>query len=309
MTTDKGPALFDAYYFEHNCGTPYGQRKDWLAAYNRIADAILRDIQPKTMLDAGCAYGYMIEVMRQRGIECWGIDISEHAIQSVNPDVQPYCRVASVLDPLPQKYDLITCFEVVEHMPPGQGEQAIANLCQFSDDIVFCSSPIDYKEATHLNVQPVEYWAEQFAIQGFFRDVDFDGSAIVSWAARYLRIHEPYHRVARRYERRFWQLFKENKDARQALLDLRFELSNTTLVKSNLQNELVEMQSQLTAMQSQLIATQNQLAATQNQLTVITQKSLKVQILDCFHLLRLLIIPPASQRERWYFVLTRKQRS
>jgi hypothetical protein len=72
MTTDKEVSLFDAYYYDHNCGVSYGKRQEWLAAYNRIADAIIRDINPKTMLDAGCAYGYMIEVMRQRGIECWG---------------------------------------------------------------------------------------------------------------------------------------------------------------------------------------------------------------------------------------------
>lgn len=28
--------------------------------------------------------------------------------------------------------------------------------------------------ASHINVQPPEYWAQLFARQGFFRDVDFD---------------------------------------------------------------------------------------------------------------------------------------
>jgi SAM-dependent methyltransferase len=321
MVTDKDPTLFDAYYFEHCCGTPYGN-KGWLVKYNRIAEAILRDIQPQTMLDAGCAYGYMIESMRQRGVDCWGIDISEHAIQSVNPDVQSFCRVASVLDPLPQRYDLITCFEVVEHMPPGQGELAIANLCRYTDDILFCSSPVDYKEATHLNVQPVEYWAEQFAVHGFFRDVDFDGSAIVAWATRYRRTAEPFHRVARRYERRFWQLLKENYDARQALVDLQNKLSQTTLAHNNLQKETqdarqtrVELQNKLNQMTLANKNLQEELAKIQAGLKsqslsqTKSQPNRKQMVLDNLHRVRLLLFPPASRREDWYMKLTGRRRS
>jgi SAM-dependent methyltransferase len=337
MTIGTSSNLFDKYYFDHNCGTPYGQRQDWLNTYNRIADLIVRDIQPGTMLDAGCAYGYMIEVMRPRGVECWGIDVSEHAIQSVHPDARQYCRTASVLDPLPQKYDLITCFEVVEHMPPGQGEQAIANLCRYTDDILFCSSPVDFKEATHLNVQPVEYWAEQFAVQGFYRDVDLDASTIVSWAARYRRSREPFHRVARSYERKFWQLLKENQDARIALVEVRYQLSQAAQVEASLRAQLTATQAQLVSLdelhsqlshavqveaslQAQLAATQAQLVsldevhsrlshAAQAQLTVLPGQpaSLGKSVKDSLHLLRVKITPPGSRRERWYEVLRRRK--
>jgi len=55
----------------------------------------------------------------------------------------------------------------------SQCDQAIANLCQASDDILFSSTPDDYREFTHVNVQPPEYWAERFALNGFVRDIDF----------------------------------------------------------------------------------------------------------------------------------------
>jgi SAM-dependent methyltransferase len=294
MATPLFPNLFDAYYYEHGCGTPYGKREDWLVKYGRIADLIARDIQPKTMLDAGCAYGYMIETMRQRGVECWGIDISEHAIQSTHPDARPYCRVASILDPLPQNYDLITCFEVVEHMPSGLGEQAIGNLCMYTDDILFCSSPVDFKEVTHLNVQPVEYWAELFAVQGFYRDVDFDASVIVSWAARYRRIKEPFHRVARQYERKFWQLLKENREARLALIELHSQLNLAD-------QERTTLLGRLTTVAAQLAAQVNQHSAQDQLIAQISQPAnLKKSIKDSIHLLRVKLTPPGSRRERWY---------
>ena len=66
-------------------------------------------------------------------------------------------------------------------------ERAIAHLCQASDDILFSSTPLDYREVTHFNVQPIEYWTYQFALHGFVRDVDFDASFITPWAVRFRR--------------------------------------------------------------------------------------------------------------------------
>jgi len=44
------------------------------------------------------------------------------------------------------------------------------------------SSPFDYREPTHVNALPTEYWAEQFARHGFVRDIGFDVSFITHWA-------------------------------------------------------------------------------------------------------------------------------
>ncbi|MCX7840707.1 MAG: class I SAM-dependent methyltransferase, partial [Anaerolineae bacterium] len=106
-------------------------------------------------------------------VEAFGIDVSEYALQQVHPDFRSYCWLASVTDPLPQKYDLIVCIEVLEHLTARDAERAIENFCQHCDDVLFSSTPHDYKEVTHRNIQPPEYWAELFARYGFFRDMDF----------------------------------------------------------------------------------------------------------------------------------------
>jgi len=168
--------------------------------------------------------GFLVEELRRRGVECYGVDISEYAIARVHPDVRPFCWVGSITEPFPQRYDLIVCIEIVEHMPAAEAEKAIANLCQHTDDILFSSTPFDYKELTHFNVQPPEYWAELFARQGFFRDVDFDASFIVPWAVRFRRKTEPLPRLVREYERRFWLLWKENVDLRELGREVRSQL-------------------------------------------------------------------------------------
>ncbi|MCS6963473.1 MAG: class I SAM-dependent methyltransferase [Thermoflexus sp.] len=213
--------FYDAYYFAHCCGRPYERSEEWLRFFGSIADRIVRDIQPRTVLDAGCAMGFLVEALRDRGVEAYGIDISKYAIERVRPDIREYCWVASVTEELDRWYDLIVCIEVLEHLTAREAEQAVANFCNHTDDILFSSTPFDYKEATHLNVQPPEYWAEAFARHGFFRDVDFDASFITPWAMRLRRCREPMHRIVRHYERRYWTLWQENLELRALALELR----------------------------------------------------------------------------------------
>ena len=224
MTT-KLSGLFDAYYFSHGCLTPYGEGPGWDAMFKQMADRITRDIQPMTVLDAGCALGLLVEALRKNDVEAYGVDLSDYAIQNAPAAVAPYCRVGSITEPFDRMYDLIVCIEVLEHMPAAEVEAAVHNLCQHTNDILFSSTPFDYKEATHFHVQPPEYWAELFSHQGFFRDVDFDASFITPWAVRWRRRTEPLHRLIRDYERRFWLLWKENTDLRQEILAARHQLS------------------------------------------------------------------------------------
>ena len=217
MTTKPTPdaqsnlaELFDANYYAQGCGAPYERSPIWLSLQNKFADHILPTIAPKSMLDAGCAIGLLVETLRGRGVDAWGIDISEYAISQVPEALKPYCRVHSVTQPFGRHFDLIVCIEVLEHMPQPQSEAAVANLCRHSDDILFSSSPDDFKEPTHFNVQPPAYWAEQFARHGFYRDVDFDASFITPWAARFRKRERSLPQLARDYERAWWTARQTN---------------------------------------------------------------------------------------------------
>lgn len=230
MSDSNSANLYNEYYYEHSCGRPYQRDDHWLGFFRPIADHIADDIQPTSVLDAGCAMGFLVEMLRERGVEAWGMDISEYAIDNVHESVKPYCWVGSVLEPLPQKYDLIVSIEVLEHLPQPESEKALVNLCQFSDDILFSSTPMDYKESTHFNVQQPEYWAELFARQGFLRDVDHDASYITQWAVRFRRKKEPLPRLVRDYERKYWMLWKENTDLRSSVAEFEGKLDHSDRV-------------------------------------------------------------------------------
>src|SRR5262245_13552849 len=118
MQASKISELYDAYYYATGCGLPCNhEEKHWPNFFGAIAERILADFKPRFILDAGCALGFLVQALRQRGAEAFGIDISQFAIGQVDPTIKPYCRVRSVTQVLPRHYDLIVCIEVLEHMP------------------------------------------------------------------------------------------------------------------------------------------------------------------------------------------------
>lgn len=264
LTVEDPTKLFNAYYYAHGCGElPYQRDPVWLEMFGQIANHIVRDIQPKSVLDAGCALGFLVEELRKKDVEAFGVDVSEFAIENVHTDIKPYCWQGTITDPFPQEYDLIVTIEVLEHMSREQGEKAVANLCSYSDDILFSSSPFDYKEATHFNVQPPEYWVSVFARHGFYRDVDFDASFITPWTIRFRKQVDPLQRIIAAYERKLWLMLQESHGQR----DLNHELSTLNQEQSAKNQEL----SDLNQTQS------NQLAAQQRELE---DKEALIQMLE-----------------------------
>jgi len=283
--------FYDAYYFQHGCGQPYERNAVWLQFFGGIAQKIVETIGPRTALDAGCAMGFLVEGLRERGVDAFGVDISEYAIGQAHESIRPYCWVGSVSAPLPQRYDMIVCIEVLEHLRQPESEAAIANFCRFSDDILFSSTPFDYREATHFNVQPPEYWADQFARHGFVRDVDFDASFITPWAVRFRQSREPQHQIIRDYERRFWLLWKENTDLRSLAVDLRNQLAAS-------EQTALALRTQITDHERERQALVEQTQTLQAQLRDFTHQP-SWRIAQLLQQLRLWLAPPATRRERW----------
>ncbi len=218
--------LYDQSYYAQHCGEAYVRSDHWAKFFGAVAERIVTTVSPKTTLDAGCAHGFLVEALVDRGVDAYGIDISEFAISQVRDDIRDRCRVHSILEPFGRKYDLITCTEVLEHLEPAEVLVAVANLCAHSDDIIFGSTPLDYREETHVNVHPPEHWVELFAEHDFVRDVDFDASFIAPWAVRFRRRRDPVARTLGGYERSLWHLMHEASERNQVVLCQMQEINN-----------------------------------------------------------------------------------
>lgn len=177
---------YNKLFYDSFCGEDYSNTELWESHFGTIADRIAEYFTPKTVLDAGCANGYLVKALRDRGIDAYGIDISSYAIESADDELRKYLNVQSLTEPLPEsfpkKFDLVVTIEVLEHMQPDDGALAIKRLCSYSDTVLFSSTPYDFDNKTHVNVQQAEYWAKQFANNSYFRNLIQPTDFITPWA-------------------------------------------------------------------------------------------------------------------------------
>jgi GT2 family glycosyltransferase/2-polyprenyl-3-methyl-5-hydroxy-6-metoxy-1,4-benzoquinol methylase len=210
--------LYDSeYYAEYDGGVSYTRSEPhWISFFAEVADNIVKKIAPTTSFDAGCAIGMLVEALRKRGVDARGIDLSSWAIDQVPEGLRPYCQVGSITEPIGGHYDLITCIEVLEHLPASEAETVIDNFCAHADSVLFSSTPDDFEDPTHLNVETTSYWAELFARRGFFRDPDHDAAYLAPQAILFRKAGGSQHLVAD-YERVLWQINKVHENHSRAL--------------------------------------------------------------------------------------------
>jgi GT2 family glycosyltransferase/2-polyprenyl-3-methyl-5-hydroxy-6-metoxy-1,4-benzoquinol methylase len=174
---EYGSEYFDTYGRLGPC-TYTRENPHWLKFFGHIADEIVRRLSPRLVLDVGCAKGFLVECLRDRGVEAYGLDVSEFAISEVRPDIKPYCWVGSVQDSISKDYNLITCIEVCEHLSEADARDAVREMTAHADSILFSSTPSDFTEPTHVNVHPIIDWLRLFAEFSFAPDQTFDAGFI-----------------------------------------------------------------------------------------------------------------------------------
>jgi SAM-dependent methyltransferase len=278
----EGPSIeFGRYYYRHDCGIPYERNEHWLGLFGKMADAIVRDLRPATVLDAGCAKGFLVEALRERGVEAWGIDVSEQAISEVDPSVREHCQVGSLTEPLPRRYDLIVCVEVLEHITAAEANAAVANLSAATDRLLLSSTPDDFGEATHLNVQPPEAWSAALAQHGLLRDTEHDVSYVTPWAGLYTRSSEPLPEMVRRYDRSWWRLRRETSQLRDSLLAAHRRLAELEEQpgenRGEMQAELDSRQEEILRLRDLLIGKDAELGATKGRLAMYEDRTKRIE--------------------------------
>lgn len=139
----------------------------------------LKQLCPKSsmrLLDVGCGVGYYLKDAIDEGFDAYGIDISEYAINNPLPEVVGKTRLGGITDiPFgPDQFDVITAFDVIEHIHPRDTEKALIELYRVlkPDGILILTTPSGFygewvKDLTHINVRPPKYWKIMFTKAGF----------------------------------------------------------------------------------------------------------------------------------------------
>jgi SAM-dependent methyltransferase len=259
--------------------------EEWRRFFLSLADRIVGIVDPRTVLDVGCARGLLVQALASKGIDATGTDISEHAVASAHDDVRDRLRVASATEPLPGRYDLVTCIEVLEHMSPVDAQVAIDNIAAATDLVLFSSSPGDHDEPTHINTRPTAQWAAWFAERGFFRRTDVDLSFLPQWAVLFERGAPTTHTLTQRYEQLLATIDSELVEKRQALLEshrrissLNEQLGRGVSDKVTEQSALVEQwQAEVLEARHQLLTTRDHVVGTEAEVTRLTRDNAKLR--------------------------------
>jgi 2-polyprenyl-6-hydroxyphenyl methylase/3-demethylubiquinone-9 3-methyltransferase len=100
----------------------------------------------KQVLDVGCGGGILSESMAQRGAQVLGIDLAEKSLQvaqlhalEANVQVDYRCvAVEALAQEKPQAFDVVTCMEMLEHVPdPASVVRACAALVKPGGHVFF----------------------------------------------------------------------------------------------------------------------------------------------------------------------------
>ncbi len=114
------------------------------------------DLNGKKVLDVGCGGGILAESIAQSGADTCGIDLSQkalkvaelHALEVGATLAYRSIAVETLVEEQPEQYDVVTCMEMLEHVPdPASVVRACAKLCKPGGTIFFSTlnrSPQSY---------------------------------------------------------------------------------------------------------------------------------------------------------------------
>ena len=114
------------------------------------------DLKGKAVLDVGCGGGILAESIAQSGADTCGIDLSEkalkvaelHALEVGAMLTYRSIAVEALAEEQPEHYDVVTCMEMLEHVPdPASVVRACAKLCKPGGTLFFSTlnrSPKSY---------------------------------------------------------------------------------------------------------------------------------------------------------------------
>jgi 2-polyprenyl-3-methyl-5-hydroxy-6-metoxy-1,4-benzoquinol methylase len=155
--------------------TKFFTGREWLRGRSREMTKHL-DVMygtPQHTLDVGAGIGDFTAAWLKRGVDAYALEGSKECLSKI---VIPRERmiIADLRFPInlpvnvPQKYDLITCWEVAEHIEREYVVPFIQNLAKFvEDDGVLAMSICTLAGRYHCTVRELPWWLSHFKAAGF----------------------------------------------------------------------------------------------------------------------------------------------
>jgi len=163
------------------------QMAESLASARVYLGHLWKFIQPSSVVDVGCGRGMWLKAAGELGAtRLLGLDGSWNRQDLMN---DPAIRFRPI--DLNQRFKVERCdvamsLEVAEHLLAESAGGFVASLASAADVVVFGAAYTGQGGTEHINEQPVSYWVELFAAEGFdvfdvFRPTFWTDSRIPFW--------------------------------------------------------------------------------------------------------------------------------
>lgn len=130
-----------------------------------IVPLVIHSLSVNSVLDVGCGRGAWLAEYRQAGLPRYiGVDgdyVTESSLL-IPPSTFVPRDIVHEFD-LGERFDLIQCLEVGEHIPTNASRALVQNLIRHGDVVLFSAAVPGQGGENHINEQPYEFWRTLFA--------------------------------------------------------------------------------------------------------------------------------------------------
>jgi hypothetical protein len=202
-------AWFDADYFEHGVKSNWSRGYAWRdfgSLFEETAGYVGAMFpEAESFIDMGCAKGFLVRALRQRGKACWGFDHSVWALDHVEDSARDYVRIGSAesID-YERQFDVTLAFSLFESLTEEQLQACLRRARAWTRHALLAviatresdagKAAESDRDLSHITMRPRAWWHALFLNCGWRQ--------------------EPLHRVAQRacqehglVKRMGWQVF------------------------------------------------------------------------------------------------------
>ncbi|MGH9281434.1 MAG: class I SAM-dependent methyltransferase [Acidimicrobiales bacterium] len=111
---------------------------------NAAAYLVWRWFDVRRTLDVGCATGFVVEALREMGVDARGVDVSQYAVEQAALGARGHIGYGDLTRRLHApdgRFDLVTVLETLEHLPPEVVPHALTELRRVTRGYVLATIP------------------------------------------------------------------------------------------------------------------------------------------------------------------------
>jgi hypothetical protein len=176
---------YDADYFENGLKSNWDRGYTWSVFKNVFEDAAayLTEMFPEShsMLDAGCAKGFLVRAVRARGKEAWGFDHSQWAISRADQAAKAFISLEDAARVnYDRQFDLLIALSLLESLTERQIDSFVARARSWTRHALIATIPTlaegrSYdrskdSDLSHITMHERRWWQERFLAAGWRQD-------------------------------------------------------------------------------------------------------------------------------------------